>query len=154
MIKKIALNPDEVLFLKGETGEVGVTKFGKNGTIFIGTPEKDEIALFLEPEDLVAVSAIKNNEKVERGIKSLIFLLRDQGSPLIVLPPDHPTSNRLSMVASCGDLIRLDCNITPGTHPEQDILCASDDLSGLEIRSTKGGVELKGNLKEFTVEKF
>jgi len=154
MINKIALNPDEILFLKGETGEVGMTKFGKKGIIFIGTPEKDEIALFLEPEDLIAVSAIKNNEEVEKGIKSLIFLLRDQGSPLIVLPPDHPTSNRLPMVASCGDLIRLDCNISPGTHPEQDILCASDDLSGLEIRSTTGGVEIEGTLKEFKVEKF
>jgi hypothetical protein len=154
MIQKISLNPDEVLFLKGKTGEVGMTKFGKNGIIFIGTPEKDEIALFLEPEDLIAVSAIKTNEKVEKGIKSLIFLLRDQGSPLIVLPPDHPTSNRLPMVASCGNVIRLDCNISPGTHPEQDILCASDDLSGLEIRSTTGGVEIKGPLKEFKVEKF
>ena len=154
MIRKIALNPDEILFLKGETGEVGVIKYGKFGTIFIGTPEKDEIALFLEPDDLIAVSAIKTYNKIEEGIKSLIFLIRDHGTPLIVLPADHPTSSRLPMVASCGEMIRLDCNINPGSHPEQDILCATDDLSGLEIRSTSGGVEIKGNLKEFKVEKF
>jgi len=154
MIKNIALNPDEILFLKGETGEVGVIKYNKKGTIFIGTPDKDEIALFLEPDDLIAVSAIKTYEKVEEGIRSLIFLLRDHGSPLLVLPTDHPTSNRLSMVASCGKMIRLDCNINPGTHPEQDILCASNDLSGLEIRSISGGVEIKGPLKEYKIEKL
>jgi hypothetical protein len=154
MIQEFALNPDEILFLKGENGEVGVIKYGKSGTIFIGTPEKDEIALFLEPDDLIAVSAIKTNEKVEEGIKSLILLLRDHGSPLIVLPPDHPTSSRLSMVASCGEMIRLDCNINPGTHPKQDVLCASNDLSGLQIKSISGGVEIKGTLKGYRIEKF
>jgi hypothetical protein len=57
-------------------------------------------------------------------------------------------------VASCGERVYLDCNITPGTHPEQDILCACDDLSGVEISAIKGGLKIKGPLKEFSVEKF
>jgi hypothetical protein len=57
-------------------------------------------------------------------------------------------------VASCGEKIRLNCNITPGTHPEQDILCACDELSGLEIKAIKGGLNIKGHLKEFKIEKF
>ncbi|MBI5458527.1 hypothetical protein [Methanobacterium sp.] len=154
MVQKIPLQPDEIVFLKGNTGTVGVVKFAKNGHIFIGTPDKEEIVMFLEKEDLIAVSAIKSGSFSEDGIKSLIFLLRDVGAPLVVLPSDHPTSKRLPMVASCGERVRLDCNITPGTHPEQDILCACDDLSGVEIKGVKGGLEIKGPLKEFKVEKF
>jgi hypothetical protein len=57
------------------------------------------------------------------------------------------------MVVSCGDFIRLDCKIQPGTHPEQDILCACEDLSGIEIQAKPGGVEIQGN-PDLSVEKF
>jgi hypothetical protein len=50
--------------------------------------------------------------------------------------------------------VRLDCNITPGTHPEQDILCACDDLSGIEINAVKGGIEIYGPIKDFEIKKF
>jgi hypothetical protein len=131
-----------------------VAKFAKNGQIFIGTPDKDEIVMFLEEEDIIAVSSLNDGPYSEDGIKSLIFLLRDVGTPLVVLPSDHPTSKRLPMVASCGEKVRLDCNITPGTHPEQEILCTCDDLSGVEIKAIKNGLEINGPLKEFKVEKF
>ena len=45
-------------------------------------------------------------------------------SPILILPKDNKASKRLSMVLSIGDSVRFDCNITPGTHPEQDILCS------------------------------
>lgn len=151
---EIPLQYNEIIFLKGNTGTVGVAKFAKNGQIFIGTPDTDEIVMFLEKEDIIAVSSLKNSSYSENGIKSLIFLLRDVGAPLVVLPSDHPTSKRLPLVASCGEKIRLNCNITPGTHPEQDILCACDELSGLEIKAIKGGLDIKGHLKEFKIEKF
>lgn len=151
---EIPLQYNEIIFLKGNTGTVGVAKFAKNGQIFIGTPDTDEIVMFLEKEDIIAVSSLKNSSYSEDGIKSLIFLLRDVGAPLVVLPSDHPTSKRLPLVASCGEKIRLNCNITPGTHPEQDILCACDELSGLEIKAIKGGLDIKGHLKEFKIEKF
>ena len=151
---EIPLLHNEIIFFKGNTGTVGVAKFAKNGHIFIGTPDKDEIVMFLEQEDIIAVSSLKDSPYSEDGIKSLIFLLRDLGAPLVVLPPDHPTSKRLPMVASCGEKIRLDCSITPGTHPEQDVLCACDDLSGVEIKAIKGGLDIKGHLKEFKIEKF
>ncbi len=154
MVKKIRLQYNEIIFLKGTTGTVGVAKFGKTGHIFIGTPDKEEIVMFLEPDDIIAVSSLNSEPQSEDGIRSLIFLLREMGAPLVVLPSDHPTSLRLSMVASCGENVRLDCGITPGTHPEQDILCACDDLSGIEIKAVKGGLEVNGPLKEFEVEKF
>ncbi len=151
---KIPLQYNEIIFLKGKSGTVGVAKFAKNGQIFIGTPDEDEIVIFLESKDIIAVSSLKDSPHSEDGIKSLIFLLRDVETPLVVLPSDHPTSKRLPMVASCGETVRLDCNITPGTHPEQDILCAGNDLSGVEIKAIEGGLEINGYLNEFKIEKF
>ncbi|MCE5215048.1 MAG: hypothetical protein LLF83_10065 [Methanobacterium sp.] len=150
--RRVKLNPDEILFLKGSSGELGVVKAAKDIQIFIGMPEGEEIVQFLQDEDLIAVSAFSTGEKAEKGIKCMIHFLREQGSPIIVLPKNHPTSKRLKMVVSCGDIIRLDCNIQPGTHPEQDILCACEDLSGVEISAYDGGVEIKGT-SDFSFEK-
>jgi hypothetical protein len=144
MLTKLPLPPDEVLFLRGSTGVVGVAKFAREGSIFMGTPDLEEIVIFMGKEDLIAVSAFNTDPTVEKGIKSMIYLLREMGTPLVVLPNGHPTSHRLPLVVSCGDLVRLDCQIQPGTHPEQDILCACNDLSGTEIKATRNGVEIKG----------
>jgi hypothetical protein len=152
--RRIRLNPDEIFFLIGSSGELGVTKAAKDMQIFIGTPEKEEIVLFLESEDLIAVSTFEVGEKAETGIRSMLYLLREFGSPIVVLPKDHPTSKRLPLVVACGDHVRLDCGIQAGTHPEQDILCACEDLSGIEITAVDGGVEIKGSLKNFKVEKI
>jgi len=84
----------------------------------------------------------------------MIYLLKEFSSPIIVLPKNHPTSKRLKMVVACGDHIRLDCNVEAGTHPEQDILCACQDLSGLDIKAVPGGVEIEGTISNFKVEKI
>jgi hypothetical protein len=102
---------------------------------------------------LIAVSTFEVGEKAEKGIKSMIYLLKEFSSPIIVLPENHPTSKRLKMVVACGDHIRLDCNVQAGTHPEQDILCACQDLSGLSIHAVRDGVEIDGNITAFKVEK-
>lgn len=151
---KIKLGPNEILFLVGKSGELGVAKASKDMEIFIGTPEMDEVVQFLQPDDLIAVSAFDVGDKSEKGIKSMLYLLRELASPIIVLPENHPTSKRLKMVVSCGEVIRLSCNIQPGTHPEQDILCACEELSDLEIYAVEGGVEIKGDLENFKVEKL
>lgn len=154
MVQKISLQDDEIIFLKGKTGIVGVAKFAKNGHIFIGTPDMDEVVIFLEKKDIIAVSSFNSGIIAEKGIKSLIFLLRELGSPLVVLPENHPTSQRLPLVASCGEKVRLDCNITPGTHPEQDILCACDDLSGIEIKASEEGIKINIPFKNFKIDKI
>lgn len=150
----IKLKPDEILFLKGNTGTVGIVKLTDKKMIFLGTPDNDEIVQFLEAGDLIAVSAFGTGQKFEKGIKSLIYLTRDMDSPIIVLPKNHPSSKRLKMVISVGENIRLDCNIIPGTHPEQDILCSCDSLTGLEIIKSENGVNIEGNLKDFEIKKF
>ncbi|HHT19384.1 MAG: hypothetical protein QM396_08200 [Euryarchaeota archaeon] len=154
MVQKISLQDDEIIFLKGKSGTVGVAKFAKNGHIFIGTPDKEEIVIFLEKKDIIAVSSFNSGPVAENGIRSLIFLLRELGSPLVVLPENHPTSQRLPLVASCGEKVRLDCNITPGTHPEQNILCACDDLSGVEIKASNEGIQINGSFKNFKIDKI
>ncbi|MFU2191634.1 hypothetical protein [Methanobacterium sp. MZD130B] len=154
MVQKISLQDDEIIFLKGKSGTVGVAKFAKNGHIFIGTPDKEEIVIFLEKKDIIAVSSFNSGPVAENGIRSLIFLLREVGSPLVVLPENHPTSQRLPLVASCGEKVRLDCNITPGTHPEQNILCACDDLSGVEIKASNEGIQINGSFKNFKIDKI
>ena len=149
---KIKLNPSEILFLIGDTGTVGIVKVANNQMLFIGTPEKEEIVMYLEKDDLIAVSAFGKGEKYEKAIEAMVFITREMESPIIVLPKDHPSSKRLKMVLSVGDTVRLDCNISPGTHPEQDILCSCNSLSGLKIKKTAEGVAITGEIPDYKIE--
>ena len=147
----IDLKPDEILFLEGETGIVGIVKVAKeNKMLFIATPDNDEIVQFLESDDLIAVSSFKGDK---RAVRSLAYLTREEDSPILILNKDHPSTKRLSIVVSVGDEVNLNCNIVPGTHPEQNVLCSCDSLSGLNIRKTPSGVKLNKKVK-YTIEKF
>lgn len=152
MKTEINLKPSEILFLIGNTGTVGVVKVANNQMLFIGTPDKEEIVMYLEKDDLIAVSAFGTGEKYEKAIKSLAYLTREMESPIIVLPKDHPSSKRLKTALSVGETVRLDCDITPGTHPEQDILCSCDSLSGLKIDKTEEGVYIIGEFENYKIE--
>ncbi|MDR3291193.1 MAG: hypothetical protein LBT10_03490 [Methanobrevibacter sp.] len=152
--KNIKLTESQILFLIGDTGTVGIIKVSKKKFLFIGTPDKEEIAIFLEEDDIIAISAFGKGEKYEKAIKSMGYLTREMNSPIIVLDKDHPSSKRLDMVLSVGDSVRLSCNIVPGTHPEQDILCSCDSLSGLIINKTSDGVEIEKNLDNYKIEEI
>jgi hypothetical protein len=152
--RSIRITNDDILFLIGSSGELGILKAGERKQIFIGLPDREEIVIFLEPEDIIAVSAFDTGKKAEKGIRSMLYLLRELNFPITVLPENHPTSSRLPMVVAAGDHIRLSCNIVPGTHPEQDILCACDDLSNTEITASKNGVDIEGVIKKFKIETF
>jgi len=108
--------------------------------------------MYLEKNDLIAVSTFGTGEKYEKAIKSLAYLTREMESPIIVLPKDHPSSKRLKTVLSVGETVKLDCNITPGTHPEQDILCSCDSLSGLRLDKTENGVAINGKVENYKIE--
>ena len=62
-MQKIDLQPTEVLFLIGDTGTVGVVKVANEQMLFIGTPEKEEIVLYLEEDDLIAISSFGTGQK-------------------------------------------------------------------------------------------
>ena len=126
---------DEILFLEGETGIVGIIKVAyENKMLFIATQDNEEIVQFLESDDIIAVS---NFKKDKRAIKSQAYLSREENSPLVILNKNHPSTKRLETVISIGEKVNLNCNITPGTHPEQDVLCSCDSLSGLSIMKTQ-----------------
>jgi hypothetical protein len=64
--------------------------------------------------------------------------------PLLVLPKGHPATKRLPLVISAGPSIRLTSCITPGTHPEQDVLCARGALDGAILKGTPEGISVEG----------
>ena len=143
---------DEILFLEGETGIVGIIKVAyENKMLFIATQDNEEIVQFLESDDIIAVS---NFKKDKIAIKSQAYLSREESSPLVILNKDHPSTKRLETVISIGDEVNLNCNIIPGTHPEQNVLCSCDSLSGLNITKTETGIKLNKEFDNFTIEKF
>ncbi|SNQ61244.1 hypothetical protein [Candidatus Methanoperedens nitratireducens] len=148
----IPLNNNEMLLLRGKEGTLGIVKVGGNNQFFLET-EKEEILLALEPDNLLVASGFGTDEKTMNGLKCVLYMIREVGSPFIVLPKNHPASKRLKIVVSVGDRTRLSCSITPGTHPEQDILCGADEFDGMEIRGVKGGVEIS-DLRGAVVERI
>lgn len=140
--KDISLKESEMLILRGTAGIVAVVKVGSSGQFFLET-ENDEIVLGLEPHDLIVASALSIDEKTEKGLKCVLFMIREIRSPLIVLPKNHPASPRLPIVVSAGAKTILSCNITPGTHPNQDVLCGSNEFDSLELTGTPEGVQIK-----------
>ncbi|HOW15289.1 hypothetical protein [Methanosarcina sp.] len=150
--KDISLKESEMLLLRGAAGIVAIVKAGSEGQFFLET-ENEEIVLGLEPHDLIVASALSVDEKTEKGLKCVLFMIREIRSPLIVLPKNHPASPRLPIVVSVGKRTVLSCHITPGTHPNQDVLCGSNEFDSLEITGTRDGVQIK-NMPECEVLKI
>ena len=92
--------------------------------------------------DVIVVSAPEGGA-VEPALM-LMDLVRTYHVPLLVLPGNHPGSRRISRVVSVAPEVRTSCSITRGTHPEQHLVCSSDELSGLAVRGVTGGLELSG----------
>ena len=153
----IPLNEDEIAYIEGENGTVALAK-SKGHFFYLETKQK-EIILFTEPDDLMVASSFGRGEKIRRGLHCTLFQLRELEAPLIVLPKGHPASPRLKTVVSIGSSTRLSCKIQPGTHPEQNVLCGSEEFHGLEIIAEPGGAEVRGWPAEgqgaaVTVERF
>lgn len=133
----ILLKDDQIAYLLGQSGTIAMAK--TLGKFFCLETEKAEIVLFTEPEDLIVASAFGAREKVQRGLRCTIYQIREMNSPLIVLPKGHPASPRLKTVVSIGPKTKLSCEIEPGTHPEQNVLCSSEEFNGLEILAAPDG---------------
>jgi hypothetical protein len=125
---------------------------GNNSFLLIGMA-KDQFPLYIETSteefcqgvmagDVIVVSAPEGGA-VEPALM-LMELVRTYHVPLLVLPRNHPGSRRISRVVSVAPEVHTSCSITRGTHPEQHLVCSSDELSGLSIRGTSGGFELEG----------
>lgn len=138
----ISFKNDEIAYLCGQKSTIAFTK--TLGNFFYLETETEETVLFTEPEDLMVASAFGTGDKILRGLQCTLYQLRELGAPLIVLPKGHPASPRLKVVVSIGPRTRLSCKIQPGTHPEQDVLCGSEEFADLEILAEPGGAEAKG----------
>jgi hypothetical protein len=108
-------------------------------TLFIET-SNSEYCQYLVKGDLICVSAPEGGDIRQAGI--LLELVKTWHVPLVALPAGHPGSARLKMIVSAGDTITLSCLIQRGTHPEQTVLCASEELAGLAMKSGNGRIEI------------
>ncbi|MFZ2071847.1 MAG: hypothetical protein WAV32_09710 [Halobacteriota archaeon] len=147
----IPLRSNEMLLVHGNTGTLAMVKVGVQRQFFVDTPER-EIVMAMGPEELLVASGFGTDEQIVIGLRCVLYMIRELNSPLIVLPKGHPASARLKIVVSGGKRVVLSCNITPGTHPEQHLLCGMNEFDGAEILGVEGGVELKG-LKQARCDK-
>ena len=92
--------------------------------------------------DLIVVSAPEGGDPEQA--RMLCELVRTYRQPLVVLPKGHPGSARLRMVLSVASAIMPRTDIERGTHPEQDVICSSGELSGLGMRAEGDFVCIEG----------
>ena len=144
---RIPLKEEDIAYLCGRSGTIALTK--TLGNFFYLETEREEIILFTEPDDLIVASAFGVGDSIRRGLRCTIYQIKELGAPLIVLPKGHPASSRLKTVVSIGPKTRLSCEIQPGTHPEQDVLCSSDEFHSLEIMAEPGGALINGLQEDF-----
>lgn len=148
----ILLKDDEIAYLLGQSGTVALAK--TCGNFFYLATDAEEIVLFTEPEDLIVASAFGVGEKIQRGLRCTIYQIRELNSPLIVLPKGHPASPRLKTVVSIGPRTKISCKIQPGTHPEQDVLCGSEEFQDLEVLAAQDGALINNFSGEMMIGKI
>jgi hypothetical protein len=133
-----ALN-DESLLIKGKQSFLLVALVKNNFGLCIETAH-DEYVQGVEAGDLVVVSAPEGGA-IEPALM-LIDLVRTFHVPLLVLPKNHPGSKRISYVVSVGPEIFTSCSIWRGTHPDQHLICSSDELAGINLKRIEHGVDV------------
>jgi hypothetical protein len=138
----ISLRPGELLLVRGEGSFVIAGCAEAAFPLCIEAPD-GELVQGIGAGDLVVVSAPEGGP--QEPALMLLELVRTYHLPLMVLPSDHPGSRRLRYVVSAGPRILLACTIRRGTHPDQHLICSSEELGGMELRAVPGGVEI-GNL--------
>lgn len=138
----ISLDGNEMLLVHGNSGTLAMVKVRSRRQFLVETPDR-EIVLALGPEAVIVASGFGIDEQIVNGLRCVLYMIREVNSPLIVLPKNHPASARLKIVVAAGERIVLNCDITPGTHPEQDLLCATAEFNDAEILAVEEGVELK-----------
>lgn len=130
-----------LLLIRGDHSFLLVGKAEEQFSLCIET-STEEFCQGVHPGDVIVVSAPEGGA-IEPALM-LMELVRMYHVPLLVLPRNHPGSRRISRVVSVAPEIHTSCSITRGTHPEQHLVCSSDELSGLSVRGVSGGLEITG----------
>ncbi len=130
-----------LLLIRGDHSFLLVGKAEEQFSLCIET-STEEFCQGVQPGDVIVVSAPEGGA-IEPALM-LMELVRIWHVPLLVLPRNHPGSRRISRVVSVAPEVHTSCSITRGTHPEQHLVCSSDELSGLSVRGVSGGLEIAG----------
>ena len=130
---------DEFLLIRAKQSFLLVALVKNSFGLCIETAH-DEYVQGVEAGDLVVVSAPEDGA-IEPALM-LIDLVRTFHVPLLVLPRNHPGSKRNSYVVSVGPEIFTSCSIRRGTHPDQHLICSSDELAGISLRRIEQGVDV------------
>jgi hypothetical protein len=130
---------DGFMLIKGKQSFLLVALVKNSFGLCIETSH-DEYVQGVEPGDLVVVSSPEGGA-IEPALM-LIDLVRTFHVPLLVLPKDHPGSKRISYVVSVGPEIFTSCSIRRGTHPDQHVICSSDELAGINLKRFEHGVDV------------
>jgi len=141
---------DDVLIVKGAYSFLLVAPVRENFALCIETSD-DEYIQGVHAGDVVVVSA-PGAGPVEPALM-LLDLVRTYHLPVIVLPRNHPGSKRIPYVISVAPEIQTSCSIVRATHPDQHLICSSDELAGLTIRMTREGIAISPLPDALIVEK-
>ncbi len=152
VMMKIHLGEDEIAYLCGQKGTLAMTK--ALGYFFYLETDTEEIIIFTEKDDLLVASAFGTGEKIRRGLGCTLYQIRELRSPLIVLPKGHPASPRLNTVVSVGSKTRIRCDIQAGTHPEQDVLCGTEEFEDVVVQACPCGAEVENFEGEMKIVKM
>jgi len=131
---------DRVLHIRGNHSFLLVGRALADFPLYIETFE-DEHCEQVSADDLIAVSAPEGGD-IEPA-RMLLELVRRYRMPLLVLPKDHPGSGRLPLVVSVAPSLLLSCSIRRGTHPDQHLICSSEELAGMTLTGSEEGVDLQ-----------
>jgi hypothetical protein len=130
---------DRILLIEGASSFLLAGRVPSGFPLYIETFEGESCEA-VAPGDLVAVSAPEGGDM--EPARMLLELVRRHHMPLLVLPKDHPGSGRLPLVVSVAGSLLLSCSIRRGTHPDQHLLCSSEELAGITLRKSGDGVDL------------
>jgi hypothetical protein len=130
----------DLLLIEGEHSFILVGRVLESFILHLETLHA-EIEQPLAPDDVVVVSAPEGGPV--RMAVMLLEMVRSYHMPLVVLPRDHPGSPHIRMVVSAGPEVVGNCAIRRGTHPEQHLICTSEELAGIRITGFFGGVTVR-----------
>ncbi|GAB7014945.1 hypothetical protein [Methanogenium cariaci] len=129
------------LLIRGDTSFFLVARSKETFALPIETSDA-EVFQGVHRGDLIVVSAPEGGDPEQARL--LCELVRSYRQPLVVLPKGHPGTSRLRMVLSVAPRIMPRTDIVRGTHPDQDVICSSGELSRLEMAAEGESVSLSG----------
>jgi hypothetical protein len=142
---------DEILLISGKHSFLLIAKARDLFGLCIET-SMEELCQRVDPGDLIVVSAPEGGH-LEPAMM-LMDLVRIYHMPLLVLPKDHPGSRRISCVVSVAPEICTSCSIRRGTHPEQHLICSSEELAGITLKGTEQGIDISPVPMEVSLQRI